>query len=332
MRIAFRADSGYAIGAGHIMRCMNLARLGDIFICRDYDGNMGEYISEKGIKVFYIKKDIEAVSEAKECIEILSETGISTIFTDSYTIGNDFYRTIRNGGIKSIAMDDLAEINIDADMIVNHNPYAYEEMYSGKSNAEILAGTTYTMIRKEISHRAPETIIKRGIENILVTLGGSDPENITGRIAEKFDNTEFNVKLILGRSNKNIEILEKKYKESRNIAVCVNVSDMREQMEESDFIICAGGTTLWEVLYLGVPFGVVQIADNQKLSAEYVVKNSLGLFLGNQDNINVENIEKRIKEYSFEDRIKNSMRGRKIFDGAGEERIRAEVERYLGIK
>lgn len=58
LKIAFRVDASLQIGTGHVMRCLTLAfalkKLGGecIFICRENQGNLCNFISEKGFKVY----------------------------------------------------------------------------------------------------------------------------------------------------------------------------------------------------------------------------------------------------------------------------------------
>lgn len=54
MRITFRADASLQIGTGHVMRCLTLAdalaaRGADCqFLCREHEGNLIEFIRDKG--------------------------------------------------------------------------------------------------------------------------------------------------------------------------------------------------------------------------------------------------------------------------------------------
>ncbi|MEJ9279228.1 UDP-2,4-diacetamido-2,4,6-trideoxy-beta-L-altropyranose hydrolase, partial [Bacillus thuringiensis] len=62
-KIAFRADASIEIGTGHIMRCLTLAHelrnkgAQVYFICRKLEGDLHQYILNKGFCVFVLDED-----------------------------------------------------------------------------------------------------------------------------------------------------------------------------------------------------------------------------------------------------------------------------------
>jgi UDP-2,4-diacetamido-2,4,6-trideoxy-beta-L-altropyranose hydrolase len=54
MKAAIRADAGYHIGTGHIVRCLTLAEMlkGQgvevLFLCRAHSGNLIQYVQDSG--------------------------------------------------------------------------------------------------------------------------------------------------------------------------------------------------------------------------------------------------------------------------------------------
>ena len=74
MNIVFRVDSSIQIGAGHVMRCLTLAKKlknkADVkFICRDKKGNLIDRIMSEGIEVFILNKEpLEDKSDIKRMV------------------------------------------------------------------------------------------------------------------------------------------------------------------------------------------------------------------------------------------------------------------------
>lgn len=330
MRAAFRADSSSEIGIGHVMRCLNLAEQGDIFICRELRGNIGQIIIEKGHEIIWLETGAE--EEGQSTAEIVKRYKCDIVIIDSYTIDNNVVSYLSKNKVITAMFDDLGEREIAADIVINHNPFANADMYRGLTKGVILAGAQFTLIGKHLFNKRGVWKPKAKAGKILITLGGSDPENIGDKTAQQFINTNYNVTYITGVGNKNKEIIKQKYSTIENIRVIEQTNDLGELMINHDFTICAGGTTLWEAVYLGIDFGVIEIADNQKKSVDFVKDKNLGLSMGKAEGLNYEAIIGMIEKYMNTDRNVISEKRKNVIDGMGKERLRRFIEGYLAEK
>jgi len=109
----------------------------------------------------------------------------------------------------------------------------------------------------------------RGVRKILVSMGGSDPANVTGLVLDGLAEVEWSflpqIEVILGNCSPHINEIRLKAKNNRlPIKVSINVSNMVERMLEADLAIGAGGSTSWERCCLGLPTIMITIAENQK--------------------------------------------------------------------
>jgi UDP-2,4-diacetamido-2,4,6-trideoxy-beta-L-altropyranose hydrolase len=102
-----------------------------------------------------------------------------------------------------------------------------------------------------------------------------------------------------------------------------NVSDLPELMVWADLAVTAGGSTCWELAYMGVPSLIIVIADNQRRNAEELDKRGIAQYLGRSGQITVESVAQGVMNLlsSFDARAEMSKRGRKVVDGSGAERI-----------
>ena len=87
---------------------------------------------------------------------------------------------------------------------------------------------------------------------ILVTLGGSDPDNVTATIMqalEHVDASRLEVRVVVGPANQYVDEIQRTADASRHpTSVLVNVDDMPAQYRWADAVIGAAGSSCWEWL------------------------------------------------------------------------------------
>ena len=175
MKIFIRADGGEAIGLGHIMRTLVLAKELEksnlvTYVCLDekqFDKG-AELVSQMGIPVIKIKEEKD----------ILKYSG-DLIIIDKYKLQEEYYKDLKATFGKVVSIDDNCELDYYySDIIINQNIYAKELNYKSSPETKLLLGSDYVMMRNEFNEK--KTIKpKENIKDILITLGGSDSNNIT---------------------------------------------------------------------------------------------------------------------------------------------------------
>ena len=291
MRVVFRVDASLQMGTGHVMRCLTLAQAlkengADVeFICRKHKGNLIDKIRLNGFNVYELDV-LEEVDDklahshwlcatqqqdADDCIEILKAEKIDWLIVDHYSLDREWHRKLRHYVDKIMAIDDLADRNFDCDILLNQNLGSQKEDYLNKvpDNIELLLGPNYALLRPEFSELRGQALQKRKntkkIKNILVSVGGSDTENLTYKILQSLD--DFNVVVVLGEASPYNDMI-KSYAKERGIEVIVNANNMAELMLDADLAIGAAGSTSWERCCLGLPTLLFITAENQRAIAE----------------------------------------------------------------
>ena len=105
------------------------------------------------------------------------------------------------------------------------------------------------------------------------------------------------------------------------------MENMPELMAWADIAISAGGSTNWELAFMGLPSIVITIAENQKAIAAELDRQGVIINLGWHRNVNVEQIGLFLGEL-IGDRAKReimSNRGRELVDGNGASRVVSEM-------
>jgi ribosomal protein S18 acetylase RimI-like enzyme len=131
--------------------------------------------------------------------------------------------------------------------------YANRESYT-----RLLLGPRYALLRREFQERH---MWRRDIppsgRRLLVTMGGSDPDNLTRRLIEALPEIsvpDLEITIVAGGSNPRLSELQHAIRGSSTpIHLMGDASNMPELVAQADAaIICAGGT-LWELLCMGCP-------------------------------------------------------------------------------
>ena len=296
--ICIRADASIRIGSGHIMRCLTLAEeLRDAgvnvkFVCRSHAGNLNELIQRKGFQlselfavgtagVTDLNKHsfrgeyaswlgVSQQSDAEETIETLSGTKPDWLIVDHYALDKEWETALRPYVSKIMVIDDLADRRHDCDLLLDQNYFTNgEQRYDDliPSPCTKLLGPKYALLRKEFSEARKNLRERSGeVKRVLVFLGGSDPENITGIAIEALSDPELlhlQVDVVIGAQNPNRWKIARLVKERSNTKLHVQVGNMAELMSAADLAIGAGGSTTWERCCLGLPSIVIPVAENQ---------------------------------------------------------------------
>lgn len=321
--ITFRVDSSTIIGSGHLMRCLNLAEKDSIFICKDLPGSIISKIEDKKIKVVKLDPDIEEDEDFDKTLEIMNINNSKVIIIDSYAFRESYFKKFGQNGKKVVVIDDLADRKLPVEIIINQNIYANKEMYKGRvlPETKLLLGPEYAMLRDEFLEFRSRYKVSEEINDVVVTLGGSDPDNITEKIVEYLKDEDYKLHIVLGKGNLCYDRIKSIIAGYDNIKLYIDVAKMSELMMRSDIVICAGGTTVLEVMFLGIPFIVGKLVENQRFVVRYIDRNELGLVLGDYKELSKELLLEKINDFNYIERKISSEKGKTIIDGRGKYRI-----------
>ncbi|WP_242832572.1 glycosyltransferase [Clostridium saccharoperbutylacetonicum] len=160
---------------------------------------------------------------------------------------------------------------MDVDFIVNQNINARDLNYEDNINSstKLFLGTQYCMIRDEFREAYKSKVIKKEIQDILLTLGGMDNNNNTLKILEKIKDINKKLHVVIGSAfdKELIEKIQDITKRHNNIYIYENVN-MAQLMLKCDVAISACGSTLYELAAMSVPTIGIVLAENQKFVAE----------------------------------------------------------------
>ena len=275
--VIIRADSSAQIGTGHVMRCLTLADrlrahgLTSRFLCRDLPGNIAGRIHKAGFTVTLIDGP-----EAQTCAEEITTSAPRWVVLDHYDLGADWVRSCAQDH-PVLAIDDLADRPHHCALLLDQNFGRSREDYDGliTPEAKTLIGPHYALLRPEFAAARAASLSRRSTapaRHLLINFGGADPQGITARVlrnlAPEAPNWE-RITIVMGPAADTLRDVHQAAAQLGPAAsILTDVTDMARLMSESDVALGAAGSTSWERCCLGLPTGLLVLADNQREIAE----------------------------------------------------------------
>lgn len=193
-----------------------------------------------------------SLEDAAETLAQARRLRAEWVAIDGDRFDGNFLGTVRVAGFRVLLIDDFANReSFPSDLIVNPNLDDDPEPYRKRgATAKVLMGPNYVLLRREFRRGTTKAEFRKTGSRVLVTLGGSDPENLTPKIAATLASCSgLEVTVVAGAGYALPSELRKL--EGSNLQVVFNPPHMARLMENSDQAIIAAGGTLWELLSMG---------------------------------------------------------------------------------
>ncbi|MGA8538894.1 MAG: UDP-2,4-diacetamido-2,4,6-trideoxy-beta-L-altropyranose hydrolase [Terriglobales bacterium] len=255
--LLIRADASLAIGTGHVMRCLALAQAwqdagGTATLAEaELPDALLPRVTAEALSVNRIHAKPGGPEDAAETVALAQRLGADWVVIDGDRFGSDFLETVRTAGFRVLLIDDFADReSFPADLIVNPDLDDAEPYRKLGATARLLMGPSYVLLRREFRQETEEKEIRQTGNRILLTLGGSDPENLTPKIANALVHcSDLEVTAIVGAGYDKVDELRKV--RASNLRTVFNPPGMAQFMKDSDQAITVAGGTLWELLSMG---------------------------------------------------------------------------------
>lgn len=280
MKLLVRADASSAIGVGHVMRCLALAQTWQeaggsaLFAMAEGAEALGERLAAEGMAVWPLPVQVGSAEDARQTLTLAEREQADWLALDGYRFDAEYQRQLAQGQSRLLMLDDFGQAShYCADLVLNQNAHADAAFYpSREATTELLLGLDYVLLRREFRQHPPQPKnLSQSARHLLLTLGGGDPDNLTGRIIEELSRIDLpglETIAVVGASNPHRSRLEALCSASdRPLQLRSNVADMTELYDWADLAVTGGGSTLWELAYLGVPALTLILAANQEPSS-----------------------------------------------------------------
>lgn len=340
--LLLRVDGGAAIGGGHVMRCLALAQGwidagGRAVLCAAVlSPALRQRVAEEGVECISISADAGSAADADATLAAAGTLGSPLIIVDGYQFPAEFRRRLRAAGRKLAAIDDVGDLaNGGEDLIINPNPHATSALYAAHAeSARLLLGTSHALLRREFREYARNRPRRHADPlQVLVTLGAADADNVTARVMDAMASVlpaDARVAVVIGGSNVHREQIAAVAEPLSQFRLVPDPGkDLPALMAAADLAVCAGGGTMWELAFMGVPFIPIVVAENQRPSVAAMAGQGYS-------GINAAAVDRDLPAAvaalasNAGRRAQLSDLGRRLVDGKGVERVCAALREMMG--
>lgn len=272
-RYVFRLDANARLGMGHLQRCLAIARAlkaaGDAEIC---------FVSDAAAVARHALHAQDAVDawqlpgerDAADLVGHAKRFAADALVLDHYGVDEAYQRAVLEAGIPWLQFQGQPTQRLWARWIVAASPAANPEAYRPlllDPGSLLLLGPAYAAIRPEFVACRQERRCPERIAHLVLTFGGGDDRGaaICALSAWKMLPERPRLTLLATSANPRLaEIAAWMAEHGAGMAsLAVDAAAFAQILASADLAITAGGTTLFETAFLGVPALVVRIADNQ---------------------------------------------------------------------
>jgi UDP-2,4-diacetamido-2,4,6-trideoxy-beta-L-altropyranose hydrolase len=281
-------------------------------------------IKNEGFHIHFLSK----LGNLKEAMEFLKAEKPDWVVLDGYHFGTDYQKRVKDSGYRLLVIDDYAHLGYYyPDIILNQNYGAENLSYCAETYTKLLLGTKYVLLRKEFLacvHRRrkfPEVG-----KNIVITMGGGDIENNTLTIIEALNRIKqpLYIKIVLGANNPHFDSIKNEAGKGAHTAEILTAADnMATIISWADIAISAGGTTVWELAFMGLPSVLCIVAKNQERTIKALAEDGFFLSPNWPRETTFHNIKEMIENLILDKNLRKilSEKSQTLVDSKGAERV-----------
>lgn len=268
--------------------------------------------------------------DASKLVALANKYGFGVAVLDDYRVGFDYQKVMLDAGLKWLQFDGMANQRLLADWVLSASPAATYDRYEPlreRSETLFLLGPKYALLRPEFTEWRSRNRFSEEVQKILLTFGGGDDRGaiLFCLTALRHFWESIEAVILLRSSNPHLPAIHNWVSQNQRLKINIRLDDQEiaRCMNESDLAIIAGGMTTFEVASMGLPALILQIADNQALNSGAWDALGIAKFLGNLENITVDQLRQSVLWLlrDPEQRLSMSKAGKSLVDGLGGKRV-----------
>ena len=314
-------ESSRTRGMGHLFRSfqyinyMEKCGIKYIYLINDDEPSL-EILRSRNIPYILVDfSDHESNWEA----EIAKEYHIKVWINDKFDTHKRMGERLSNiSGMTFCAIDDVGEGAVYADLFFAGIVYPTLKSMPGKKN---FGGSEYIILNPELEQYKRK---RENVQNIIVTLGGSDPFGATVEVVEELKDVGYEVDIVVGPNFAYMNELKKITPERFNIFQ--HVPSLMRMFFSYDLAITGGGVTCCEACASGLPCVIIANAPHEVNTGKYIESLQLGIYAGEHGTWD-RKILKEIEQIPIADM---SQRGMNCFRIDAIEKIFCEIRSQIG--
>lgn len=333
--IGVRCDASAAMGVGHLIRCLALAdelqrRGAEVVMLSTIEGLpwLSEQVREAHLTV------CAPLSAPADLVAQAHDLGLAAVVLDGYHLDAGAGRALRQAGITVLAVvDGPFGADQEADLYLDQNLGA-SALPGLPAGSRMLAGLEYALFREQVTRRRPSLAAQPVPEGrpvrVLAVFGGTDAFAAAPVVVPLLLSTgaPLHVVAVAARPATAAELRGLPLADGQTLEVVAPVADLAGLAVGCDAAVSAAGSSVWEMLCLGVPLALVCVVDNQEVGYRRVVSEDVVAPLGRLADLRhsgparrvaVESLRRLVSDAAHRARMRR--RGMELVDGRGRERV-----------
>jgi len=310
-------EASHSKGMGHLFRMLNFADYLNkqdeqyIFFINN-DEKTKQILEENNMK--YEVVDLFDVSSGWEN-QLIQKYKIKYWLNDRLDTDEQHAQCVKNQAVILITFDDLGSGSIYSDIDICGLFFKHNDIKGHK----VLKGVKYLILNSDIDLYKRE---RTHIENVLVTLGGSDTYGVTVKVLRLLKKYNIKATLHVGPSFMHKEELEAEL--TANYKLVSFVPSLVEEFSKYDLAITGGGITPFEANASGLPALIIANEVFEVENGKYLDSLGSSKFIGYHKNID-ESIFNHLSDMLID---KMSALGMEKLDTDAVNRIYKEIKNY----
>ena len=322
-KILILTEGGGDLGYGHFTRCTAIAQA---------VGETASLILNTSSTMPVSDPQIKCANWIKDPSEILDlNEGVwpNLILIDSYLADNNSISFLRKSVNFLAVIDDYNRMDYPCHLIINPSVMGPDYLHQ---DASIINGPDYIILRKDIRISTPKNIHDE-LKNLLITFGGGDHSSLIASLFPMLSELNLTIYILTGDDKRAADLQSQFQNHNFIILGHLNPSEISALFQITDLAISAGGQTLNELAFLGIPFIAIETGSDQHWNIEgYIQARVTPRHLYCNDPFLPKLLQNAIEHMrNITPRFEASMLGRGIIDGMGADRIAKILKHYAQI-
>jgi spore coat polysaccharide biosynthesis predicted glycosyltransferase SpsG len=339
--ILFRVDGTARVGWEHLSRCLILAaalqrrRRPTYFLSQLEPGSLALNIKRGGNN--WLEADAPAGTEEDldETIQEIRRLGTAAVIVDADDIAESYLAKLRGTGTMVVSLDNAAHIHFPSQLLVNPLLAPGKESYEFDSEAQILLGNRYALVRPEVrrvrpvrSQEPPQPF------RAMVSLGDHDPNHQTVALTKLLLNCPRvgRVDVIVRSHHPDLAKLQALAESCPDrLEIAMEPAEIMMRLTRCHFALSAGNTWSLELACVGIPQLVIVQAETYWPSAQRLEEEGAAQCLGWHENVSAQTIRQAVQNLLNDNLERQAMSrcGRQLIDGRGPDRLVTAMEILL---
>lgn len=329
----FRLDATPALGAGHLARCLVLARALEADGWRIRFAVSAETMTSVGAPIGAVAMPMAAFDEP-DALRAAEPGGCDLLVVDHYGRDAAFEQACRPWARRVFVLDDLADRAHDADWLLDPTPGRAPSDYADRvrGDTRLLLGPNHALLDSRFALARPAALARRRARRpasrILISPGGTDASDVAGLALDALIGVEppLAADVALLPSAPHLARLRRRTKPPATLHV--PAENMASLMGDADLAVGAPGGSAWERCCLGLPTLLVITAENQRLNAARLQAAGAARVVGDANRLGVERLRETIENLSGDSagRARMAEAAAALCDGEGAGRALAAIK------